>query len=388
MHQRPHEKYDWSDLFRLRDLSKSLQGSFLSQENSGALPVAFLTFVLFSTVLQKSGTRSATEIQLEAGLAFVVGAVLIGHIIVMNRRYFHQSLEKVIGNFSKIEFGERRPLLALHSSQMLAQFETTFNTLSQRLDAAENELGRKINREAERSRMQTLGEISALIAHDLAGPLHGLQFCVESLLEQEESLSDVKLIDETRANLSRAQELVGSLRAYLKNQTSSSVATFGEAHRYVVELLTTQFRHSGFQPENWFTFDPKLNPTEVAVPRIDLIHFLDNLYRNAVQNLIANKQTNPRIVIERATSETPGFVVVQITDNGSGLSHESFERLTTEAGEGLGLRLTRQLVERNGGTLSWTAAQGPGTRLLLQLRNRPRAVALQKTSERFAHVDA
>ena len=86
----------------------------------------------------------------------------------------------------------------------------------------------------------------------------------------------------------------------------------------------------------------------------------------------------PRIEI-RLRSEDQGVSVISVWDNGTGLSAKDFERLTAFTSlslrdrptlSGLGLRLVRRLVERNGGSLDAvdSAIGESGTLLLLSLK--------------------
>ena len=106
----------------------------------------------------------------------------------------------------------------------------------------------------------------------------------------------------------------------------------------------------------------------VRIDRHRLVHALMNLVRNAIQ------ATEPGGVIELRTLAAPPWALIEVADNGSGMSEEVRKRIfqpffTTKGSEGmgLGLRMTRTVVERQGGTLVCESEPGRGTCFRLSL---------------------
>jgi signal transduction histidine kinase len=266
----------------------------------------------------------------------------------------------------------------LHSDRQLAHFEKIVNGLVERLRSYKHELSRWVFFQTEESRYRALGELSALIVHDLSAPLHVIHFCTEQAKEDPEILRNPRYIDQLTVNGTRSLELINSLKAYLKDgKFKSSGITYAEAHRQVIRLLETQFHSSGFAK---IVFDtaPEAVSIRVDIPKADLIHVLMNLYSNSVLNLLQNGVEAPAIRVKLFKSDA-NDVTYLIEDNGTGLSEERFEELTAfsflpgsdgYSRDGLGLRLVRRLVERNRGSLR---AVGPppseqGSRFHLTLK--------------------
>ncbi|MBI1859501.1 MAG: sensor histidine kinase [Deltaproteobacteria bacterium] len=111
--------------------------------------------------------------------------------------------------------------------------------------------------------------------------------------------------------------------------------------------------------------DESLHALSLRISEADFIHVLLNLLRNSYEDFVRHGKHDGRIVIS-AVRETSSTVTLRIEDNGSGLTLEEFESLTSlthfnrtmhtsDAKHGLGLRLVRRLVERYDGELSLQA---------------------------------
>ena len=89
-----------------------------------------------------------------------------------------------------------------------------------------------------------------------------------------------------------------------------------------------------------------------------------NLVRNAVDSSLAVEQPEP-ILIETRVGE-PGFVEVSITDRGVGLSQAEQDRLfeafysTKDSGLGMGLNISRSIIDSFGGRLWCDSLEGEG----------------------------
>ncbi|MEW6055683.1 MAG: HAMP domain-containing sensor histidine kinase [Bdellovibrionota bacterium] len=371
-----HKKFNWQSAFHSLPIAKP-KSEFFAQENVSLFSVMLLSVALLWVVVSPSSVQNSTQLRLEVLSVGVVGLALSGRIYYLNRKYFVGGLQQLFQTFESLDFGKNDFVIPLHSSSLLARFESTFNALSNRLRAREIELTQWVRYEAEQSRFRALGEISGLIAHDLAGPLHVIQFCTSELTQTNQGGEQGRFLQQLSTNTDRALELVTSLRAYLKNPDSKlQEASLVEAHRYVLQLLNTQYRRHGFNERMTFDLDPKLNDVVLGISRIDLVHILDNLYKNSVQNILDNAIPHGEIRVKLHRNDR-SKLILWIQDNGTGLTTERFEEMTAPVlvskntaapRAGLGLRLTRRLIERNEGRLEVVASDaGRGTVFLLTI---------------------
>jgi signal transduction histidine kinase len=370
-----HEECDVGEIFQSVRIPYSRQ-EFIFSEAMGFFFTILFVLVLQGVLLTSRQYESNFPIEVKILSISLISLLLLSRLWYLNRTYFMGGLEGIFERMDATNYKNTKGNLPLHSSPLLARFENTFNLLNKRLKVSEQELSSLIFIEAEKSRYRTLGEMSGLIAHDLSGPLHVARFCVSQIEENPEAaISNKKYIEQLAINLDQALGLTTSLRAKLKNPVNRPQSvSIVEAHSHVLRVLTTQFSTELFNQVE-IRFDPALDIVELQIQRVDLIHILDNIYKNSFENMICNSVASPYLSI-RLDEVKEGKARILIEDNGTGLSKERFEELTAFLfaranqlqREGLGLRLTRRLVELNHGMLSLMENKGNlGTTYQLEL---------------------
>jgi CheY-like chemotaxis protein len=123
-----------------------------------------------------------------------------------------------------------------------------------------------------------------------------------------------------------------------------------------------------------------------------LVQAIVNLLSNAAQAISEREAVGDSVITVRAGADD-AVVTIEITDSGRGMDEAQLARwgepfATSRAalgGTGLGLFLTRQVVEQHGGRLSVASVPGDGTTVSLSL---PRTEPLQRASEGVALVGA
>jgi signal transduction histidine kinase len=133
-------------------------------------------------------------------------------------------------------------------------------------------------------------------------------------------------------------------------------------------------------------FEPMAISHAIALQRIVGVDPLvcpvdEKLLSQALLNLVLNaKEAMPKGgTLTFETGQTGDWAVVSVTDTGIGIAPEDRERIfkpffsNKASGTGLGLSLTRRIVQEHGGTLGVTSAVGQGTTFALRLPLRPGA---------------
>jgi len=232
------------------------------------------------------------------------------------------------------------------------------------------------------ARVQTLGEIAALVAHDLSGPMHSFQMFLNELKDNPEGVvHDQELIDLIFESMKQSVELIQSIKMSLKGPLSAESepqTSFRQVYREVIRrfsrvetVIPVKFTLEGLE-------EPSLD-FKLGLSRLDSLLILNNLFSNAVKELVECGVSSPRVVTKLKVINSD-FVEIQIMDNGRGMSSERFELLTSdkilfEQGYygSLGLRLTRKLVESKGGSLSLETNQernSSGACLVLRIQGK------------------
>jgi signal transduction histidine kinase len=313
-------------------------------------------------------------------LGFLVNA----RIYFLSREALFSGISQVMQSMKGVDLTKETPLLSLHTSQELNSMERAFNAMSIRLRENQAELSEWIQYESDQNRYRTLGEVAGLVVHDLGTPLHVIRYCVDELFKASAGGSENPLKPRVERSLEKAMSLIESLRAYLKDgHRGRHSVDFKEAHPYVLRVLSVEFGRSlgDHMLESVITADAEVMKLKFACARLDLIQILDNLYRNALQNMLENRVSDVsiRVSLLGGSDERPGTATLRFEDVGSGLTQEAFEAMTSArvgkggfkknaAEKGLGLRLTRRLVEHLGGKLEVTSeVRSRGACMLLTL---------------------
>jgi PAS domain S-box-containing protein len=199
-------------------------------------------------------------------------------------------------------------------------------------------------------KLAAIGRLSATIAHEMNNPLEA----VTNLLYL--SSSDTTLAPQTRTYLARAEEELGRLASIARHTLTfarprSSDGPVNTAP--IVDSVLAMFkpRCSSRGGEIHLLHNPDLN---VLVPADDLRQILTNLVSNACDALPAASG-----LVELDVFAKDAHSVFEVLDNGVGIAPENLARIfdpffTTkdDVGTGIGLWITRDLVEKNGGHVS------------------------------------
>lgn len=230
---------------------------------------------------------------------------------------------------------------------------------------AEAEARRRQAELAHVARLGTMGEMAAGLAHELNQPLVAIVNYLEACRARIQNgvLRPQILLDDlarAAAQAERAGGIIEHLRAFIrKGDTRVSRVDVNALVREAVELLSfeLQYRHVGLQ----LRLTAGLPAVHAA--RIQIVQTITNLMQNGIEAMSELPQAARRLTIE-TTRTGDGLVEVAISDAGSGLPPETRERLfepfytTKPEGMGLGLSISRSIVEAHGGRL-W-ACDRPG----------------------------
>ena len=208
----------------------------------------------------------------------------------------------------------------------------------------------------EHDRLQS--EFINVAAHELRTPVQSLLGAAEMLEDQmlarEESIRMSKLVEMILRNAKRLAKLTYDILQVSRIESNSlklqkEQINLQEKIERVIEDVKP-FVDQGKQLQ--IVFEPKVNePVIVEADRTKLFEVISNLLRNAIK--FTSKGT-VKIVLEKSDSEA----IVTVQDTGKGIDPEimpkMFEKFTSksDSGNGLGLFISKSIVEAHGGTIS------------------------------------
>ena len=285
---------------------------------------------------------------LAAGVVATAAAALAS--LLVSRR-FVEPLRYVLAATSRIASGRYGERVPVRDADELGELSQSFNAMARALE------------EAERRRIEVISDVS----HELRTPLSTIRGYVEGLAE-----GVVEPTEETwtllYAEFERLGRLVDDLRRLSRaeaGQLDLSVAPMSpaEAVRLAVGGMLPLFDEKGVELKS--TVSENLPSVLTDVDRV--VQVLSNLLSNALRHT----PHGGRVVV---TAEASGDeVAFEVTDTGTGIAPEHLERLferfyrveksrsrgEARGGSGVGLAISRALVEAMGGRIR-VESPGPG----------------------------
>ena len=263
--------------------------------------------------------------------------------------------------------GRRRPvpfrevelqLLSAVASQLGVAVENS--RLFEDLTQSYADLGRAQQQLVHRERLAALGELSAVVAHEVRNPLAAIFNSLGSLQRILRPDGDAKLLlGVIQEEADRLNRIVGDLLDFAR--PSEPALRAEPLDRVLEEAVGAALGSEPAGLEIHRAYDTTLGPVSVDPHQI----------RQALLNLIANAlQSMPRGgVLTLRTRAEDGFAVVEVADSGPGVPAELRPRIfepffTTKAtGTGLGLAVVRRIAEGHGGSVALAPpGQGGATR--------------------------
>ncbi len=227
---------------------------------------------------------------------------------------------------------------------------------------AEERARRHLEDLAHVSRVGTLGQMATGLAHELNQPLASIANYAYAGRQRAARLAGGgdpqldKIFDELTAQALRAGEIVQRLRAFVHKQTvQRESAEVDDLVRSVLDLLEFELRTSEVEPA--LSLDAA--GVEVRVDAVQIQQVIVNLVRNALDAMASRAPVDRLLTIESVSSAS--VVEVSVRDSGIGVDDEKLEHLfdafytTKSEGMGMGLAISRSIIEAHGGKM-WAVA--------------------------------
>jgi C4-dicarboxylate-specific signal transduction histidine kinase len=242
------------------------------------------------------------------------------------------------------------------------------------LQRSEEALGKVRSELAHVARVSSLGTLTASIAHEVNQPLCGVVTNASTCLRMLDT--DPPNIDGARETARRmirdghrASEVITRLRAlFSKNGGALESVDVNEATREVIALSRSELQRTGVALQADLADD--LPP--VKGDRVQLQQVILNLLLNAC-DAMSSVGDRPRQAVITTRRDDGDGVRVMVQDAGCGLPRQGIEKIfepffsTKNEGMGIGLAVSRSIIERHRGRIWAAPNDGPGTTVAFSL---------------------
>ncbi len=281
-------------------------------------------------------------------------------------RKYTQPLHSVVESAKRVAAGDLSKTSEVEGQDEIAELTRNFNDMVEKL-RQHRELEERL-REAER--LSAVGKLASGIAHEIRNPLNFMNLSIDHIRTRlgsgrpDGTAEALALMSNIKAEIHRLNSMIENFLTVGKPLAlNKSDVNVGALVQEVVELARQKANEQGIAVT--VAEDP-------AVPRIqaDAVQ-VKTCLMNVVLNAIQAMPGGGRLRITTALRE--GMVEIAVADSGPGISEEDLNRIfnpyftTKKLGIGLGLAITKKIVEEHRGTIAVRSRPNEGTGMIISL---------------------
>lgn len=341
-------------------------------ENSLSSTIRLLHGSLEARIRER--VRLTQERERRTGVAIILLPVVAIGVGLLATGLAARSLRPVrtlIEGVSRIRRGDYEAKIGVEGEDEIAVLAREFDAMAKALKERETQLQQKQVELLHAERLAAVGRVSAQVAHEIRNPLSSIGLNVEMLQDQllEVQFKTVEEAKEAKhlltSVLSEVDRLTEITEDYLRlARLPTPVKREEDVKKLLEEVLgfsREELERAGLTVVTELTAD--------ALPLAADEGQLRQVFLNLIRNAREAMPSGGTLTIKAAVRKTE--LEVRITDTGTGIAPEVREKLfepfftTKQGGTGLGLPLSRQIVEAHGGRIEIESEVGRGTTFIL-----------------------
>ncbi|WP_102275176.1 ATP-binding protein [Cytobacillus massiliigabonensis] len=226
------------------------------------------------------------------------------------------------------------------------------------------------NREArehifQSERIEMMGNLAASVAHEIRNPLTVTSGFLQ-LLHQSETITKAerKYVEFSLLELNRAESIVSDFLTYSGPQSENMIySNFEEETEYVKNIMIPYANMHNVRIQVSFQ-----NKLKLRYDKNQIQQCFVNMYKNAIESM---KEKGGTLTID--VSEGKKTVIIEISDTGTGMSHEEIAQLgrpyysMKKEGTGLGMLMVYSTISKLNGKIKVVSEKGKGTTFIISI---------------------
>ncbi|HET9710592.1 MAG TPA: ATP-binding protein, partial [Pyrinomonadaceae bacterium] len=248
-------------------------------------------------------------------------------------------------------------------------------SVRKQLEAEREEMQRQLYQS---SRLASIGELSAGVAHEINNPLNGIINFAQLLKDEEQPRSEFEqqMIDGIIDEGERIAQIVRGLLTFARAETHElRQVHFAESIKTSIALFGHQFEKEGITVEIDLERDLPLVRADASRLRQVVLNLITNAYHALKAKQVDSGERKLFRITARRSGTNGELVRVEFYDNGVGIKREDLSKVfdpffTTRretGGTGLGLSVSFGIIRDFGGTIKVESEEGKFTRFIIEL---------------------
>ena len=346
---------------RARQDATPVSREYTDEDGRDQLGVAARIAQLGWTVIVEQPTReayaSAGVLQRQLVIAISIALLLMITVGYLFGRSFIDPILALQRGTHDIAAGQLEARVDIQRDDELGDLGKAFNTMADRLVKLQEDVKRQ-------ERQAMFGRVAAGLVHDLSHPIQNIGNSTRLLMRDD---IDTESRDQFRRTIERELQTLKRFMDDLRHVVKPKpIERFAMDINGSVAEIAEAMRAEG--DRNGVTVEAQYAPGPLVIEGDRFA--LGRVYRNLITNAIQATEPGGRVTI--ATSRAGDQVEISVADTGSGIPAERLEAIfddfvtTKRRGLGLGLAITKRIVEQLNGTIDVRSEVGRGTAFTLR----------------------
>lgn len=300
--------------------------------------------------IENARTTARNEILLISGCFLVLSLCCVGLLVGYQVKSLH-TLSEAMESFTVTkDFTKPFPEFPPRNDE-IGQLQASFKWMAQRLRREEQERAKTEEQLFHAEKMGTIGQLTASIAHEINNPLGGVMLCFNNLIKGKlDEAARAQHIEVINSAIERIRKTMRDLLDYSRQSTLNIAPSTMDA---VIEKCLSLLELVARKRNISISVDLPEDAPLILMDSIKIQQVIVNLLINALHAMPEGG------IVEISGEVHEGYFSLWVADSGTGIPDDIQDKIfnpfytTKKAGEGtgLGLALSRSLVEQHGGQI-------------------------------------